>query len=532
MMIFPIILTIIFSIFSTAILSYISMAVMIGPWIHSLIIIACSIIFSIFASRISAESRTKSISLITAGSSIGGILATGCGFAFPTLYFLNKDLFNQWLATPWYFIAIMAVLAFSAGALGLLIANAFEHKLLTVDKLPFPIGELNYNLITLQNNRSEIYQLLIGSTLSGIYSFVAGICCTAQRFVFFNSVKLGRIAIPAFGIPTMEFPLLLSIGFIAGNILLMPLTVGLISKIFLLNPVHEQFFDYLKYNDFSFAFISGMVFYGALTSLLELPKFFKGIIKKLKNSTGFSGNSFVNSGKYDYIEWLLIGALIVLLLSWFKFGIPFQIYLILFTALCTYQLLIIGGEMGMAPVARFATFVMMPALFIFNTNNEQLTIISTFVEVCGGVAVDVLFGRKLAQLCGLEQKQVRSFQWFGLLISSLSVGVIFLILINKFGLGSAHLIAQRGQTRALTIQFQSFDFYTIILGALYGSLLKEFKVNPIMVLGGILMPIEWVFTLMIGGGIAAVVANPKNYQVFWSGVFAVNSIVMIIKALI
>ena len=61
----------------------------------------------------------------------------------------------------------------------------------------------------------------------------------------------------------------------------------------------------------------------------------------------------------------------------------------------------------MAPVARFATFVMMPALFIFTTNNEQLTIISTFVEVCGGVAVDVLFGRKLAQLCALEQKQVR-----------------------------------------------------------------------------------------------------------------------------
>ena len=68
----------------------------------------------------------------------------------------------------------------------------------------------------------------------------------------FSIGKLGRIAIPAFGIPTMEFPLLLSIGFIAGNILLMPLTVGLISKIFLLNPVHEQFFDYLKYNDFFF----------------------------------------------------------------------------------------------------------------------------------------------------------------------------------------------------------------------------------------------------------------------------------------
>lgn len=506
------------------------MAVMIGPWIHSLIIIACSLIFSLIASRIPVQSRIRSISLITVGSSIGGILATGCGFAFPTLYFLNKNLFNQWLATPWYFVAIMACLSFTAGALGLLIANIFEHKLITVDKLPFPIGEVNYNLITLQNKSAEIYQVLLGSILSAIYSVAALLYVTAHKIMIFPSIALGRISIPAFGVPTMEFPLLLSIGFIAGNLLLMPLTIGLLSKIILLNPAHTHFFDYLNYNDFSFAFISGMVFFGALMSLFELPKFLSTMGKKIRQLTAKSNSSIANN--YNFFEWIVILPLIMLFFTWFNFSIPLQIYLILFTAICTYQLLIIGGEMGMAPVARFATFVMMPALFIFNTNNEQLTIISTFVEVCGGVAVDILFGRKLAQLCALDKKEVQAFQWFGLCISSLAVGVIFYLLITKFGLGSDHLIAQRSQTRALTIQFQSFDFYTIIFGALYGSLLKEFKINPIMVLGGILMPQEWVFTLIIGASIAALIANAKNYQLFWSGVFAVNSMVMIIKALI
>ena len=79
------------------------------------------------------------ISLITAGSSIGGILATGCGFAFPTFISLIKSslkngllllgiLSLSWLCSP------------SARALwDCSSPNAFEHKLLNVDKLPFPI---------------------------------------------------------------------------------------------------------------------------------------------------------------------------------------------------------------------------------------------------------------------------------------------------------------------------------------------------------------------------------------------------------
>jgi hypothetical protein len=531
MIILNIALTILFSIFSTAILSYISMAVMIGPWIHSIIVIASSLIFSCLRSKLSSEERIQSISLITAGSSIGGILATGCGFAFPTLYFLNKDIFNEWLNAPLYFIAIMALISFSAGALGLLIANTFEHKLIDADKLPFPIGELCYNLVALKDS-SQAYQLIAGSISSAMYSVIMCIYSVSQRVVLLSSFDIKGLNIPAIGIPIYELPLLISIGFIAGSLIMTPLVIGLISKIVIINPAHLHFFKYLNYNDFSFAFISGMVFYGALVSLLGLPKFFKGIAKEVKNVCNPDHVSFTSLNTFSYIKWGSVLLITFLFLSWFKFSIPLQVYLIAFTVVCTYQLLVIGGELGIAPVARFATFVMMPALFIFNPDYAQLTLISTFVEVCGGVAVDILFGRKLAQLSGLESKKVESFQWLGLIISALSVGIVFWFLITKFGLGSTSLIAQRGQTRALTIQFQNFDFHAMILGALFGSLLNEFKMNPIMVLGGILMPMEWVLMLIAGGALAAMIKNAKDYQVFWSGVFAVNSIVMIIKAFI
>ncbi|MFI5332925.1 MAG: hypothetical protein ACHQVS_02365, partial [Candidatus Babeliales bacterium] len=258
------------------------MAVMIGPWIHSLVVIASSIIFSLLRSQLSAQQRMTSISLITAASSIGGILATGCGFAFPTLYFLNKDLFVSWLNTPVYFVVIMALMSFTAGALGLLIANLFEHKLIVVDKLPFPIGELSYSLVALQNNVAQTYQLIVGSLASAVYSGAMYFYAVSQRVMLFSGCSIYGLQLPALGIPAYELPLFISIGFIAGSIIMVPLAIGVISKIILLSPAHTYFFDYLNYNDFAFAFISGMVFYGAIVSLLELPKFFKTIIKKAK----------------------------------------------------------------------------------------------------------------------------------------------------------------------------------------------------------------------------------------------------------
>src|ERR1700726_1882601 len=100
MLLFAVLLTVLLSFCATAILSYISMAVMIGPWIESTIVLFATLFFSAFARKISAESRTTNIALVTSGASVGGILATACGFSFPSLYFLNKELFNSWLQSP------------------------------------------------------------------------------------------------------------------------------------------------------------------------------------------------------------------------------------------------------------------------------------------------------------------------------------------------------------------------------------------------------------------------------------------------
>ena len=95
-------LTFIFSCLSTAIfkLHIQWRGVMLGPSIDSTIVLASSMILALFAQKISLSSRQNSIALMTFGGSVGGIVATACGFAFPTLYFLDKELFNSWLSRP------------------------------------------------------------------------------------------------------------------------------------------------------------------------------------------------------------------------------------------------------------------------------------------------------------------------------------------------------------------------------------------------------------------------------------------------
>ena len=97
---FTVVVGCLLAVFSTAVMGYISMATPIGPWIAPTLVLFASVIFKLIYSN---KSSGKNIVLATATGSIGGILAVACGFSFPTLYFLDKSLFNSWLASPVFF---------------------------------------------------------------------------------------------------------------------------------------------------------------------------------------------------------------------------------------------------------------------------------------------------------------------------------------------------------------------------------------------------------------------------------------------
>ena len=228
-------------------------------------------------------------------------------------------------------------------------------------------------------------------------------------------------------------------------------------------------------------------------------------------------------------------ALIVVLLgvlTCFKFSMFAQLYLIFFTVVCAYEIGALAGKMGLAPLGRFATFVLMPAMFLFGLNHVQIVVLSVFVEVAIGTTADALFGKKMGALAQVDKNTLRRFQLFGLIISSLCIGIIFWLLIKQFGLGTEYLTVQRAQSRALLVSFKNFNMTVLALGLIFGYFLKLIKVNPALVLGGLLMPFNFSIGLILGGLSTYLVKSREEWEPFWSGVYVSNAVWMLAKALV
>jgi len=228
--------------------------------------------------------------------------------------------------------------------------------------------------------------------------------------------------------------------------------------------------------------------------------------------------------KGEKIFFFLVFTCNSIFLYFFSFGILAQLYLIACTMICAYQLILIAAQLGIAPIGRFATFVMIPAFLSRTFDDVQITIIATFVEISGIVAVDYLFGQKIAQLAQLDAKKMRVYQWLGLLICACTIGIFFLALIAHFGLGSAELIASRAQNRALLMHAFNFNLIVLAFGCLFGMLLKYSNINSAVVFGGLLMGLDTSLLLIAGGLCTYLVIDKEKYYPFFTGVYAASSL--------
>lgn len=530
-----IVITILMALFSTSVMSYIAMATPIGPWIAPTIALICMLIFKMFL--YSSAKRTHAIALATIGGSIGGIIAIACGFSYPTLYFLDPTLFNSLMAQPVYFVLLLFGLVFCAGALGFVIATLVEENFIVEQEMAFPIGVLVHKMIVAQNQAKKALELVIGffSTmffcfLQGGFSWWKGII--PHSYTLINCFRYSVFSFPQIAIKLDILPMLLAIGFITGHVIAVPLLVGAFSKMIFIDPLQVIWFSHISSSDFLLAFCSGMVVCGTFFGFISMPKLVKDTLASIKNGTQGANMTQKLFSEVSLLQFGLLFATLIGFLWYCDFSVLAIIYLLIGTCISTYQIAAIAGKIGLAQLGRFATFVMVPAMFIFKLTYVQLTIVATFVEICGGVATDLLFGRKLGRLAQIDKTVIRRVQFLGLLVSALSIGVIFWVLINHFGLGSDELFAQRAQARALLINVRAFNYYVLLFGALFGYTLSKLRVNPMLVLGGILMPINYSLGLIVGGMLTYLTKDRESWDPFWSGVFAANSIWELLKAVI
>ena len=527
-----IMISIILSLFSTTVMSYVSLATPIGPWIAPTLVFIALLI-----SKAIARITTASMAYAVSAGSIGGIMATACAFSFPTIYFLDPALFTVWMSSPVFFVVLLGSFSFLAGAFGIVVADISEKSLIDTQNLSFPIGQMIHKMIAAQDQIRKAYELMAGFVAAAFFSFLqGGIFLThaiiPKSIMFLSSLTISIFSLPRIIINLDIAPMIWAIGFVTGHVIALPLAIGALANIVLLTPVQRLFFSYLSSMEFTLAFCSGIVFFITMMSVIAMPKQIVSGIKGYWSKVACQKYSVMNVLRVrDVIFSFFVMLGLVVFLSYFAFPWYVQLYLIVCTFITTYQIAAIAGRVGLALLGRFATFVMVPAMLIFNISYVHMVLIATFVEIAGGVAADVLFGRKLAQLSNISRATMRKYQILGLVIASLSIGVVFWLLINQFGLGSSELFAYRAQSRQLLIQAQCFDYTVVGVGALFGMFLQQIRLNPMLVLGGLLMPLDITFGLVAGGLLAVISSDKEGWYPFWSGVFASNSLCMLMRAI-
>src|SRR4030095_10886043 len=375
MRIIIIVVSIILSLFSTSVMSYVALATPIGPWIAPTLVFV-ALLFSKLFVRMSSSGIAYAVS----AGSIGGIMATACAFSFPTIYFLDPVTFNAWMQSPLFFSGVLGSLSFLAGALGLLVAHYSEALLIDKQNLSFPIGQLIFKMIAAHNQIKKAYELIIGFCVTAFFLLLQGGVLLSQAIVpkviiLAQSLQIYIFSLPRIVINLDTAPMIWAIGFVTGHVIAIPLAVGACANLLLLNPLQRSFFSYLTAVEFTLAFCSGIVLYITAMSIVAMPKQIINGIKKGINGASYKNCMpvFMASSLSSGVVCLFVVALFVFL-SYFQFPYHVQLYLIVCSIITTYQIAAIAGRIGLALLGRFATFVMVPAMLMFNISYVHMVL--------------------------------------------------------------------------------------------------------------------------------------------------------------
>jgi len=524
----------------------------IGPWFAPTIVLVAGTIYRFFYKGEKGAGFSSSLVLTQAIGSVGGSVATAIGFSLTTLYFLEKDLFLHWISSPYYFSFSLGFFTLGAGLLGSWLGRVMKDTVIRKSALSFPVSTVIYESIASQSQKSGAGQLAIGAFFAALIGVARDGFLSLKPFIQKRIQVFSFLSAKHFSIDTM--PIYWSIGYLAGPMIVTPLIVGLVSKYLVVWPLnnHARFFPYalfqpLRSIDFTLAFCSGIVLVLALVSLKNYPLM---LIKALRSYGGVSGvwrnisgffkdfsfkalhQNREKSGAKVWSGELLVALCMIIASLWYLDFSPVGMFLLIaMTLLADYQLALFAARTGLATYGRFMTFVMIPLLLLCRTSDMQTTLACVFVGVVGAVAANLLFSYKVADHAGVSHDHVHKAHLLGLVASSLCVGLLFWLIVTSFEIGSPSLVAHRGLTRALLLQSFNFNYVVLLMGGMFGLLLRFVRINPMLVFGGLVMPNSMIIGLAIGAGIRGLAQKVETYVPFWSGVFAGYSLWMFVVML-
>lgn len=548
-----ILLSVLLTVISTATLCYISIATMIGPWIAPTIVLFSAGLLSIFMRGSSQVRMNQYLVVIQSIAAGGGAIGIGVGFTFPMLFFLDPRFFADFIQDPFLFSFKFGISCLAAGGLGITLGSLFTNNLIRVKELPFPASNITYNVIKSSSNMQHAWGLFLGcASACLVYVLQHGVEGLPPLLpLTITLIPTSYVS----GIVLALSPLSWSLGFTAGLKIAVPLLVGALSKMIFVLVLHEHNSWVIAYSSYAptaenilTGFCTGLILSEIIMGLLpagvvgmqrlfSLPTWWREATSEFmswRKAYQFYDRlaGFCKSIVPHSFELFCVLALCVAVLSFLEFSLLMQFVLLIATAVATYYICMIGGEIGMIQFGRFSTFVIIIMMAMFKLNALQITGAGLFFCICAATSSDLLFDHKIFQLARVPTHKLKQQQWIGLIVSSLCIGMILWLMFTHYELGSADLFAQRGKTKALLVQALHFEPFILCCGFLYGLLLKRMRISPSMTLGGLLMPNKLVSGLVAGALLTKCVSDKNQHLPFAAGVFTTETILMIVPIIV
>jgi uncharacterized oligopeptide transporter (OPT) family protein len=395
-----------------------------------------------FARRLGSNGYSRlenNITQTVASSAAGMSFTTGLVSAFPALSMMGHS-FPSWAIVVW---------GVALGATGVLIALLLRHRLIVVERLPFPSGIATAEVIdALHRSASSALRrarALIGSAAvamalvwfrDGRPAWIPQLAALPVRFAGIDAESLG------FGLNLS--PLLLGTGLLIGARNGLSLLLGSLVAWMVLAPaaIREGWVGSAEFSGVSSWLLwpgVALMASAALTSLcLQWATFGRGVkdlvgLRSAKVGLPSIGNLWAAPAGL---------ALVIILVGWAVFGINPALTLlalalsVLLSTVCARA----TGETDIAPITQMGQLTQLSAGMIAPTAASNI-LSGAVVSGVSSQTAQTLWSLKAGALLGANQRSVIRAQLVGIVTGALVVVPAYQLVSKAYGLGSASLPA-------------------------------------------------------------------------------------------
>jgi hypothetical protein len=501
-------LCIFFSTISTAMMSYLAMNTQLGPWVAPVFVVVCMAFVIPFVKN--KWFYEHAIVTIAAGSA-GGMIGICLGLAFPSMYFLHQSLLQVWLADPFMICTIVFIFVLCAAWYAFLLTYFLRWYFLQAPGARFPMSQLVYQVIDVDIAQKSRRLILSGFCVASAWNATV--------------IALGS-SVMAYASPLHMFPLLMSVGFVAGKVIALPTFLGLITRVVALDVIKSFLHTTASQQQMLITFCLGMLIVLFVRLIIETVRHRRTALirqghafmfKKFtepKFAAVYAGCMVVSAAylKFWGVEWLSI------LCTWILIG-----------WLSRYMIELIAW-VGIVEIDAYVWVLLLPVLYTLGPTSLASVVIAIFATLTLGLVVDMMFSYKLADLANISYAKIVRYQMIAIFCAAIAGGLFLYGYAQLKGI-DAFGFAPKAYELEQIINFGKYDFRVLCAGMMFALLVLLLTSELLVVIGAALMTPFMASVLVLAGVLAHLIKKPEHWYPLWFGVYAGHMLWLIIDLL-